>query len=365
MSMSRRLRVPAEITAYFWAIKGLSTAMGESTSDYLVHTIHPVPAVLLGFAGFLVALALQFSMRRYLAWTYWFAVVMVGVFGTMAADVLHVGLGVPYFASAALYAVALAAVFATWQQREKTLSIHSIDTARRELFYWAAVVATFALGTAAGDLTAYTFHLGYFLSIVLFAGVIAIPAIGYWRFSWNPILAFWVAYVVTRPLGASFADWMGKPVSLGGLGLGPGAGQPGHDGPHRLPGRLSGDHSQRRAARPGRGRPTPQAADSDPTPRRSGRARPSLAPDLGGGHDRLLLGRLPPRTALRDPRPVEETLQSGRRPARGAIRHRRRRWPMAAGCEGAKAISRSPRPGGPRRPAPGETARRSPSAGRQ
>ena len=218
----RALRVPAEITVYFWAIKGLSTAMGESTSDYLVHTIHPVPAVLLGFAGFLIALVLQFSMRRYLAWTYWFAVVMVGVFGTMAADVLHVGLGVPYFASATLYGVALAAVFVTWQASEKTLSIHSIDRFRREAFYWAAVVATFALGTAAGDLTAYTFHLGYFYSIVLFAAVITIPAVGFWRFGWNAIFTFWFAYVVTRPLGASCADWMGKPVSLGGLGFGQG-----------------------------------------------------------------------------------------------------------------------------------------------
>ena len=196
--------------------------MGESTSDFLVHRLHPVPAVLLGFAGFLVALALQLSMRRYLAWTYWFAVVMVGVFGTMAADVLHVGLGVPYFASATFFAVGLAAVFVTWQKSEKTLSIHSITKRRRELFYWAAVVATFALGTAAGDLTAYTLHLGYFLSIVLFAAVIAVPAIGYWRFNWNPIFAFWFAYVVTRPLGASFADGMGKPASWGGLGWGQG-----------------------------------------------------------------------------------------------------------------------------------------------
>jgi uncharacterized membrane-anchored protein len=215
----RALRVP-EITALFWIIKGLSTAMGESTSDYLVHRVHPVPAVLLGFAGFLVALALQFAMRRYVAWTYWFAVVMVGVFGTMAADVLHVGFGVPYFASAALYGLALAAVFATWQASEKTLSIHSVDRPRREVFYWAAVVATFALGTAVGDLTAYTLHLGYFNSILLFAAVITIPAIGYWRFRWNAIFAFWFAYVVTRPLGASVADWMGKPASVGGLGWG-------------------------------------------------------------------------------------------------------------------------------------------------
>ena len=215
-------KVPLIITAYFWIVKGLSTAMGESTSDYLVHRIQPVPAVLLGFAGFAVALTLQFAMRRYLAWTYWFAVVMVGVFGTMCADVLHVGFHVPYFASATLFAVVLAAVFVSWRRSEGTLSIHSITTRRRELFYWAAVVATFALGTAAGDLTAYTLHLGYLLSIVLFTIVILIPAIGYWRFGWSPILSFWFAYVVTRPLGASFADWMGKPKLDGGLGWGQG-----------------------------------------------------------------------------------------------------------------------------------------------
>jgi uncharacterized membrane-anchored protein len=196
--------------------------MGESTSDYLVHAMPPVLAVGLGFIGFVFALALQFSRRRYLAWTYWFAVLMVGVFGTMAADVLHVGFGVPYFASSALYAVVLTAVFVTWQRTEQTLSIHTIDTARREAFYWAAVVATFAMGTAVGDMTAVTFHLGYFFSFVLFAGMITIPAIGYRWFSWNPILSFWFAYVVTRPLGASFADWVGKPVSLGGLGWGDG-----------------------------------------------------------------------------------------------------------------------------------------------
>ncbi|HEX5406860.1 MAG TPA: hypothetical protein VFX16_31685, partial [Pseudonocardiaceae bacterium] len=139
-SASRRaLRVP-EITAYFWLIKGLSTAVGESTSDYLVRVLGPIPAVGLGFVAFAVALVLQFAMRRYLAWTYWFAVVMVGVFGTMAADVLHVGFGVPYIVSSVLYAVLLAAVYVTWQRTERTLSIHSVDTARREAFYWAAVV---------------------------------------------------------------------------------------------------------------------------------------------------------------------------------------------------------------------------------
>jgi len=215
------LRVP-EITVYFWLIKALSTAMGESTSDYLVHAINPVLAVGLGLIGFLGALSLQFSMRRYVAWTYWLAVVGVGVFGTMAADVLHVGFGVPYPVSSVLYGVVLLSVFIGWQKTEKTLSIHSVDTPRREAFYWAAVVATFAMGTAVGDLTATTFHLGYFASGLLFAAVIAVPAIGYWRFGWNAIFSFWFAYVATRPLGASFADWMGKPQSVGGLGWGDG-----------------------------------------------------------------------------------------------------------------------------------------------
>jgi uncharacterized membrane-anchored protein len=215
------LRVP-EITAYFWAIKALSTAMGESTSDYLVHAMNPELAVALGFLGFVAALALQFRARRYIAWTYWLAVVGVGVFGTMAADVLHVGFGVPYIASSLLYAIALAAVFTGWYRTEKTLSIHSVNTPRREFFYWAAVVATFAMGTALGDLTATTVGLGYLASGLLFAVVIAIPAIGYWRFRWNAIFCFWFAYVATRPLGASFADWLGKPKSAGGLGLGDG-----------------------------------------------------------------------------------------------------------------------------------------------
>jgi len=217
----RLLRVP-EITAFFWIIKGLSTALGESTSDYLVHAMSPVVAVLLGFAGFVIALALQLSRHRYVVWAYWLAVVMVGVFGTMAADVLHVGLGVPYVASSALYAIVLIAVFVAWQRTEKTLSIHSIDTVRRELFYWAAVCATFAMGTAVGDLTAVTFHFGYSYSALLFAVIIVVPIIGFRWLGWNAILSFWFAYVITRPLGASIADWLGKPKRLTGLGWGDG-----------------------------------------------------------------------------------------------------------------------------------------------
>jgi uncharacterized membrane-anchored protein len=215
------LRVP-EITVYFWVIKALSTALGEATSDFFVKKLHPIPAVGLGFVLFCVALALQFSRHRYVAWAYWLAVAGVGVFGTMAADVLHVGFHVPYIASSVLYAVVLGAVFFFWQRTEKTLSIHTIDTVRREAFYWAAVVATFAMGTALGDLTATTLHLGFAFSMVLFAGVILIPAVGYRWLGWNSIFTFWFAYVVTRPLGASFADLVGKPTNLSGIGWGSG-----------------------------------------------------------------------------------------------------------------------------------------------
>ena len=220
-TVQRALRVP-EITAFFWIIKGLSTAVGESTSDYLVNAVDPVVAVGLGFVAFVVSLVIQFSMKRYRAWSYWFAVVMVGVFGTMAADVTHVALGVPYAASVVFYGLVLAAVYWLWFRTERTLSIHSVDTARREVFYWLAVVATFALGTAAGDLTATTLHLGYGLSIVLFAVIILIPVLGYRFLRWNAIFSFWFAYVITRPLGASVADWFGKPRSVGGLGVGNG-----------------------------------------------------------------------------------------------------------------------------------------------
>ena len=132
MTKRGALRVP-QITVFFWVIKALSTAMGESTSDYLVHRMNPKLAVLLGFAGFVIALLLQYSRHRYIAWTYWLAVVTVGVFGTMAADVLHVGFGVPYAISSGLYAFVLMAVFVSWQKTEKTLSIHSIDTDRKSV----------------------------------------------------------------------------------------------------------------------------------------------------------------------------------------------------------------------------------------
>jgi uncharacterized membrane-anchored protein len=172
--------------------------------------------------AFVGALVLQFRAGRYLAWTYWFTVAMVGIFGTMAADVLHVQFHLAYAVTTVLYAVILIAVFTSWQLTERTLSFHSVDTVRREAFYWAAVGATFAMGTAVGDFTAYTLKLGYFPSAVVFAGIIAIPAIGYrWR-HWNAVLTFWWAYVMTRPLGASVADGLGKAKRTSGLGYGDG-----------------------------------------------------------------------------------------------------------------------------------------------
>jgi uncharacterized membrane-anchored protein len=214
-------KVP-QITAYFWILKLLTTAMGEATSDFMAETINRELAVGLGFLGFVGAMVLQFRVRRYIAVVYWLAVVTVSVFGTMMADVLHVGFHIPYVVTSSCYAVVLAVIFIAWYRSERTLSIHSIRTPRREAFYWATVLITFALGTALGDLTATTFHLGYFASGVMFAVVFLVPALGHWRLGLNSILAFWFAYVLTRPIGASFADWMGVPHSLGGLDWGRG-----------------------------------------------------------------------------------------------------------------------------------------------
>lgn len=215
------MKVP-EVTILFWVVKLLTTAMGESTSDYLVYHIDPYLAVGLGALGLAVALVLQLFVRRYVAWVYWLAVLMVAIFGTMAADVLHIVLHVSYLHSSLFFASALVIIFASWFATEKTLSIHSIFTLRRELFYWATVMATFALGTALGDLMAVTVNLGYLGAGILFAALFALPALAYWLFGLNEIVAFWCAYVVTRPLGASFADWFGKPRSITGLGFGDG-----------------------------------------------------------------------------------------------------------------------------------------------
>lgn len=215
------VKVP-EITAYFWCLKLLTTAMGEATSDYLVNRIDPFVAVGLGGIFFLIALSLQFASSTYVAWRYWLTVVSVAVFGTMCADALHIQFHVPYVVTTVLFAVVLACVFIFWDRTEHTLSIHAINTPRRELFYWAAVLSTFALGTAAGDLTATTFGLGYFSAGLLFAGLIGVTALAYWRLRFSPVAAFWTAYVLTRPVGASFADWSDKSHAVGGLNGGDG-----------------------------------------------------------------------------------------------------------------------------------------------
>jgi uncharacterized membrane-anchored protein len=212
-----------EVTPGFWVTKVLTTGMGEATSDTLVHQLPPVIAVMFGFVGLVIALALQFAAPRYRPWIYWLAVVMVAVFGTMAADVLHIQFGIPYLVSTIFFAIILTAVFVIWYSTEHTLSIHTINTVRREAFYWLTVIATFALGTAAGDMTATTFHLGYFVSGVLFTVLIAVPAVAHRWFRLNAIFAFWFAYILTRPLGASYADWLGVSHARGGLNWGSGS----------------------------------------------------------------------------------------------------------------------------------------------
>jgi uncharacterized membrane-anchored protein len=214
-------KVP-EVTVYFWIIKVLTTGMGEVTSDYLLRSINQFVAVGIGGVAFAASLVLQFAARRYVAWVYWTAIVMVSVFGTMVADALHVVVGIPYIVSTPFFLVALAVILAAWWGVEKTLSIHSIVTRRREVFYWATVLATFALGTAAGDLTASTFRMGYFSSGVLFAVVFAVPGLAHWKLGLGAVPAFWFAYIITRPFGASFADWMGVSHARGGLGWGTG-----------------------------------------------------------------------------------------------------------------------------------------------
>ncbi len=215
------LKVPA-VTIIFWTIKLLSTALGESISDYLVHTINPVFAVIGAAIFFSIAIIIQFFARRYIPWIYWLAVVMVAIFGTMTADVVHIVLGVPYLISTIFFTIALAVIFFVWYKVEKTLSIHSIRTPRREIFYWATVVTTFALGTATGDMTAITFNLGYLTSGILFAVLFILPLLTYRLFKADEVLTFWLAYIFTRPLGASFADWFGRTPDLGGIGFGTG-----------------------------------------------------------------------------------------------------------------------------------------------
>jgi uncharacterized membrane-anchored protein len=213
-------KVP-EIIALFWVVKILTTAGGEATSDYL-KTWGNLGGGGTEVALFVVGLVFQFGTRRYRAVAYWFFAYAIAIFGTGVADFLHLDVHIPYAGTTILWAVVLAAVFLVWYRMEGTLSIHSITTQRRELFYWATVFATFALGTALGDYTATALGLGYLASGILFGIVILIPALAWWKLGLNAVAAFWFAYVVTRPLGASFADYISKPANTSGIGFGDG-----------------------------------------------------------------------------------------------------------------------------------------------
>jgi uncharacterized membrane-anchored protein len=213
-------KVP-EITFLFWVIKILTTCGGEAVSDYLALGNRQVGAVVeIGLMA--IALVWQFRTRRYTAAAYWFLAYAIAIFGTGVSDALHLFVGVPYGGTTLLWAVVLTLVFWLWYRSEGTLSIHSIFTRRRETYYWAVVFATFALGTALGDFTASVLGLGYLASGIMFFFIILIPAVAWSRFGLNAIVAFWFAYVVTRPLGASFADYFGRPHSLSGIGFGSG-----------------------------------------------------------------------------------------------------------------------------------------------
>jgi uncharacterized membrane-anchored protein len=211
-------KVP-EIGLVFWTLKLLTTGMGEAMSDAMGQRSVPIAGAV-GIFGMAFAFRLQFRARTYKALIYWFTVMMVAIFGTMVADGVRDGAGIPYSVTTPLFAAIVGLIFFLWWRSEGTLSIHTITTRRREQFYWAAVLATFALGTAAGDLTAISLNLGFFESAALFAALISIPALAWWRGRISPVLAFWAAYVVTRPLGASFADGFSKPPNTSGLGLG-------------------------------------------------------------------------------------------------------------------------------------------------
>ena len=214
-------KVP-EVTVLFWLVKVVTTGMGETSSDFLVRSIDPLVAVGIGAVFCVGALVVQLAADRYRPWVYWLAVVMVSAFGTMAADVTPIVLRVPCLVSTLVFAVLLALVFFVWHRSEGTLSIHSITSRRREFLYWAAVLLTFALVTAAGDMTAMTPHLGYFAAGAVFAAVMAILAVAFRLGRFDAVFAFWFAYVVTRPLGASFADWRGVSHARGGLQWGTG-----------------------------------------------------------------------------------------------------------------------------------------------
>ena len=215
----RATKVP-EVFLLFWIIKLLTTGMGEAGSDFLGSVSIPL-AALIGVGGFFMVLWLQLRAEAYHPVRYWTTVLSVALFGTMIADGPHVALGTPYAVDSAIYLVLLCGLLAWWKASEGTLSVHSITTSRRERFYWGAVLLTFGLGTAVGDATAIEMGLGFAWSIVLFGILILVP-FALWRVGLDATIAFWAAYVLTRPLGASVADWLGKSHAAGGLGWGDG-----------------------------------------------------------------------------------------------------------------------------------------------
>jgi uncharacterized membrane-anchored protein len=214
-------KVP-EVTLYFWIIKILCTTVGETAADYLATNLNLglTKTTFITGAFLIVALFFQFRLRKYVPAVYWTAVVLISVVGTQITDNLVDNFGVTLVTTTIVFGIALAVVFAAWYWSERTLSIHTIYTTRREAFYWLAVLFTFALGTAAGDLTAERLNAGYAWSAVIFAAVIAAVAIAHYRFRLNAVLAFWIAYILTRPLGASIGDLLSQDRSVGGLGLG-------------------------------------------------------------------------------------------------------------------------------------------------
>jgi uncharacterized membrane-anchored protein len=213
-------RVP-EVTIAFWVIKIMSTTVGETGADYLAVHVGLGTAVTDGIMAVLliVSLILQLHARHYVPWRYWLTVVLISVVGTQITDALTDGLDVSLYLSTSVFAVALAAIFAVWYTVERTLSIHTIVTMRRELFYWTAILFTFALGTAAGDLATEALQLGFRVGVFVFGALIALVTLSYYRGA-NPILTFWIAYVLTRPLGASLGDLLSQARTYGGLGLG-------------------------------------------------------------------------------------------------------------------------------------------------
>jgi uncharacterized membrane-anchored protein len=215
-------KVP-EVTLFFWIIKILCTTVGETAADYLNDTLGfgLVNTTYVTGALLAVVLLVQFRLRRYVPAVYWAVVVVISVFGTLITDNMTDLHNVPLMTSTAVFGVILAIVFGVWYAVERTLSMHSIVTTRREAFYWLAILFTFALGTAAGDLVAEKFDVGYAVSIALWGGLIALITCAWWFLKANPILAFWLAYILTRPLGASIGDEMSQNShQYGGLGLG-------------------------------------------------------------------------------------------------------------------------------------------------